>query len=273
MWEKYKEIFGSVHASQRLKSEVLNMKREENVRSKRRALAVALVTAVLAVALAGTAVAYLSRVTVAPYGEGYSVQSEAGNVPLSSLSEDVLQRAATAKSRAEIIPFDSWDEAEAYLGLEIADNAKLDQMEKGLWGRGLDESEEPVVAPCIIDLRYSNSLPDTITLIASYLEGGFSVKTEAVLMIEDPAFGEDRTYSFANPMAEMNGTETHVTPSGLEAVIVVSRVAYRANFVRTEYTAQFVLNQASYSVKVSADEGGSGEEALSLLKEILDAYE
>ena len=273
MREKYKETFDSVHASQRLKSEVLNMKREENVRSRRRVPAVVLVAAVLAVALAGTAVAYLSRVTVAPYGEGYSVQSEAGNVPLASLSEDVLQRAAAAESHAEVMPFDSWDDAEAYLGLEIADNAKLDQMEKGLWGMSLSESGEPVIAPSLIDLRYTNGLPDTITLIASYLEGDFSVKTEAVLMMEDPAFGEDRIYHFANPMAEMNGTETYITPSGLEAVIVVSRVAFREDFVRMEYTAQFVLNQASCSVRISADEGESGEEALSLLKEILDAYE
>ena len=60
--------------------------------------AAAFVAAVLVIALAGTALAYFSRVTVAPYGDegGYSVRAETGNVPLSELSEDVLQRAAEA---------------------------------------------------------------------------------------------------------------------------------------------------------------------------------
>lgn len=273
MWEKYKEIFGSVHASQRLKSEVLNMKREENVRSKRRALAVALVTAVLAVALAGTAVAYLSRVTVAPYGEGYSVQSEAGNVPLASLSEDVLQYAANAEDRMSILPFQSWDTAEAYLGLEIANNTRLDQMEKGWCGMSLGESDELVTAPCILDLRCNNGLPDTIALTANYIEGDLWVTEEAVLMVEDPTFDAVRTYNFANPMAELSGTETYMTPSGIEVTIVTSRAAYRDDFICTEYHAQFVFKNAAFSVSTTVHEGDSGEYALALLKEVLDAYE
>lgn len=273
MWKEYKETFDGVHASQRLKTEVLNMKREESATKKRKAPAAALAAAILVITLAGTALAYMSRVTVAPYGDGYSVQSTAGNIPLASLSEDVLQRAAATESRAEIMPFDSWDEAEAYLGLEVADNARLERMEKGLWGRSTSENEEPVVAPCIIDLCCRNGLPDTITLIASYLEGDFSVKAEAVLMVEDPTFGEDRTYQFANPAAEMKGTGTYATPSGIETVIVTSRVVYRADVVRMEYSAQFILNQASCSIRISVDEGESSEGALVLLKEILDAYE
>lgn len=275
MWETYKEAFDGVHASQRLKMEVLNMKRGENMRPRRRIPAAALAAAILVIVLAGTAAAYLSRVTVAPYGEeGYSVRAEAGNVPLASLSEEVLQRAGAAGGRAEALPFQSWDEAEAYLGLEIASNGRLARMEKGLWGMSLgDEKEEPVVAPCIMDLRYSKGLPDTITLIASYLEDGFSVKEEAVLMVEDPTFDQDRIYHFANPVAVVSGTETYRTPGGIEATIVTSRVVFLADFVRMEYTAQFVLHQASFSVTISAGEGDSGEDALALLKEILDAYE
>lgn len=272
MWKEYKETFDGVHASQRLKTEVLNMKREENA-TKRRRIPAALTAAVLALALAGTAAAYLSRVMVAPCGEGYSVRSEVGNISLESLSEEVLQRAAAAESRAELLPFDSWDEAEAYLGLNIADNAKLEQMEKGLWGRSLDESGKPVVAPSILDLRYSNGLPDTISLLSSYREGEFSVKVEAVLLVEAPAFGEDRAYQFANPLTELKSRETYVTPGGIEAAIVSSRTAYRKDAVRLEYAAQFVLRQASFSVSVTFDEGGPREDALALLKEILDAYE
>jgi len=272
MEKKYREVFDGVRASGRLRMEVMNMKREETKRVRRIPRA-ALIAAALVLALAGTAVAYLSRVTVAPYGDGYSVHAEAGNVPLASLSEVVLQRAANADSRADALPFQSWDDAEAYLGLEIADNARLEQMEKGLWGIDLDEGQGPVMAPCITDLRYSNGLPDTITLTASYVEGDYSVKEEAVLMVEDPGFDANRAYNFANPMAELHSTEAYVTPSGVEAVIITSRVVFREDFVRMEYTAQFVLHQASFSVRISVDEGKSGGGALTLLKEILDSYE
>lgn len=274
MRKAYRELFDEVHASERLRTEVRNiMKNTTNRNTTRRIPAAALLAAVLVIALGGTALAYLSRVTVTPYGDGYSIQAETGNIPLTSLSENVLQRAANADRRADILPFQSWDEAEAYLGLEIADNATLDQMEKGLWGISLNESEKPVVAPSIMDLRYNNGLPDSITLIASYIEGDFSIKEEAVLMVEDPAFDEDRTYHFANPIAELNGTETYVTPSGIAVTIITSRAVYREDFIRTEYHAQFVLNHASFCVRIGVDEGKSSEDALVLLKEILDAYE
>ena len=108
MEKEYRELFDGVRASGRLRMEVMNMKREETKRVRRIPRA-ALIAAALVLALAGTAVAYLSRVTVAPYGDGYSVHAEAGNVPLASLSEVVLQRAANADSRADALPFQSWE--------------------------------------------------------------------------------------------------------------------------------------------------------------------
>jgi len=251
------------------KKEVSSMKQNR----KRRIPAAALVAAVLVIALAGTAAAYLSRVTVAPYVDGYSVHAETGNIPLSSLPDDLLERAADSDRGQELMPFDSWEEAEAYLGLEIADNARLDQMEKGLCGMSLSENEKPVVSPSILDLLYSNGLPDQIGLQASYKEGDLWVRVDAVLMVENPAFGEDSAYSFANPSAELIGTETYVTPCGMEATIVTSQVSYAESFTRTEYEAQFILNRAFFQVKTNVKEGESGEEALTLLKEVLDAYQ
>lgn len=279
--KRLKRVFDQVKLSpereETMLADLLAEQKEDTMKQKnrRRIPAAAIAAAVLVAVLAGTAMAYFSRVTVAPYGDegGYSVRAETGNVPLSELSEDVLQRAAEASVSGELLPFQSWEEAEEYLGLDIADNARLEQMEKGLWGIDLDEGQGPVVAPCITDLRYSNGLPDTITLTASYVEGDYSVKEEAVLMVEDPGFDANRAYNFANPMAELHSTEAYVTPSGVEAVIITSRVVFREDFVRMEYTAQFVLHQASFSVRISVDEGKSGGGALTLLKEILDSYE
>ena len=44
--------------------------------------------------------------------------------------------------------------------------------------------------------------------------------------------------------------------------------------VYTNYEAQFILNDATFRVGTSVNERqASGEEALALLKEVLDAYE
>lgn len=270
MWKEYKETFDGVHASQRLRTEVLDMKREENVRSKRRIPAAALVAAVLVIALAGTALAYLSRVTVAPYEDGYSVQAEVGNIPLSSLPEEVLRRAASATDSADILPFQSWDEAEAYLGLELGDNARLDQMEKNVYRMSLGENGKSETAPCLIWLDHCENLPSCIRLVAAYKEGNLQVLEETVLLVENPALGEDRPYWYGKPSSEMVSTESYVTPSGIEATIVTSQGAGTAYM---KYEANFVLNQSFFRVKIEEAGEESRADALTLLKEILDAYE
>lgn len=270
MWKEYKETFDGVHASQRLKTEVLNMKREESATKKRKAPAAALAAAILVITLAGTALAYMSRVTVAPYGDGYRVQAEAGSIPLSSLPEDILQRAASATDIADILPFQSWDEAEAYLGLEIADNARLDQMGRHKYGMSLGENGKSVVAPCLIWLDFCEALPSCIRLDASYQEENFSVVEEAVLLVDNPALEKDRSYWYGKPSSELTAAEWYVTPSGMETTIVTSQSA-DGNHMKCE--ANFILNQAFFRVRIGIGEEESREEALALLKEILDAYE
>lgn len=253
------------------KKEVSGMKQM----NRRRIPAAAFVVAVLVIALAGTALAYFSRVTVAPYGDegGYSVRAETGNVPLSELSEDVLQRAAEASVSGELLPFQSWEEAEEYLGLDIADNARLEQMEKSMRAMSLGEDDSPVLAPCLLLLWYYGSgRPDTIDLSACYEEGDYAVNVEAVLLVEDPDFDWERSYHFANAGAEMSGAEQYVTPGGLETTIVTSRETFREDAVFTKCEAEFVLGRASFRVWISVPDGDSVEGPESLLKEVLDAY-
>lgn len=272
MEKGYRELFDEVHAPERLKMEVMNMKHEK-IEHAHKIPRAALIAAVLVFILVGSAAAYLSRMRVAPYGDGYSFQAETGNIPLASLPEDLLRRAEKADQVQEALTFQSWDEAEAYLGLEIADNKRLDQMEKGLWGISLGESSQPVMAPVIMLLQYRNGLPDTIILTASYVEGDASVMAEAALMVEDPTFDKDRSYHFAAPGMELKSVETYVTPGGMETAITTCRASYREDWVRTEYYGQFVLGRAAFRVRTGANEGESGEDALALLKEVLDAYE
>ena len=260
-------------------ADLLNAKKEvsgmKQMNGRRRIPAAVLVAAVLVVVLAGAAMAYFSRVTVAPYGDegGYSVRAETGNVPLSELSEDVLQRAAEASVSGELLPFQSWEEAEEYLGLDIADNARLEQMEKSLRAMSVGEDDSPVLAPCLLLLWYYESgRPDTIDLSACYEEGDSAVNVEAVLLVEDPDFDWERPYHFANAVAEMSGAEQYVTPGGLETTIVTSRETFREDVVFTKCEAEFVLGRAFFRVWISVPDGDSVEGSESLLKEVLDAY-
>ncbi|MCI8655940.1 MAG: hypothetical protein HFF72_00705 [Oscillospiraceae bacterium] len=280
--KRLKRVFDQVKLSREreeaMLADLLNEKKEVSgmkQMNRRRIPAAAFVAAVLVIALAGTALAYFSRVTVAPYGDegGYSVRAETGNVPLSELSEDVLQRAAEASVSGELLPFQSWEEAEEYLGLDIADNARLEQMEKSMRAMSLGEDDSPVLAPCLLLLWYYGSgRPDTIDLSACYEEGDYAVNVEAVLLVEDPDFDWERSYHFANAGAEMSGAEQYVTPGGLETTIVTSRETFREDAVFTKCEAEFVLGRASFRVWISVPDGDSVEGPESLLKEVLDAY-
>ena len=279
--KRLKRVFDQVKLSREreeaMLADLLNEKKEVSgmkQMNRRRIPAAAFVAAVLVIALAGTALAYFSRVTVAPYGDegGYSVRAETGNVPLSELSEDVLQRAAEASVSGELLPFQSWEEAEEYLGLDIADNARLEQMEKSMRAMSLGEDDSPVLAPCLLLLWYYGSgRPDTIDLSACYEEGDYAVNVEAVLLVEDPDFDWERSYHFANAGAEMSGAEQYVTPGGLETT-VTSRETFREDAVFTKCEAEFVLGRASFRVWISVPDGDSVEGPESLLKEVLDAY-
>ena len=280
--KRLKRVFDQVKLSREreeaMLADLLNEKKEVSgmkQMNRRRIPAAAFVAAVLVIALAGTALAYFSLVTVAPYGDegGYSVRAETGNVPLSELSEDVLQRAAEASVSGELLPFQSWEEAEEYLGLDIADNARLEQMEKSMRAMSLGEDDSPVLAPCLLLLWYYGSgRPDTIDLSACYEEGDYAVNVEAVLLVEDPDFDWERSYHFANAGAEMSGAEQYVTPGGLETTIVTSRETFREDAVFTKCEAEFVLGRASFRVWISVPDGDSVEGPESLLKEVLDAY-
>ena len=280
--KRLKRVFDQVKLSREreeaMLADLLNEKKEVSgmkQMNRRRIPAAAFVAAVLVIALAGTALAYFSRVTVAPYGDegGYSVRAETGNVPLSELSEDVLQRAAEASVSGELLPFQSWEEAEEYLGLDIADNARLEQMEKSMRAMSLGEDDSPVLAPCLLLLWYYGSgRPDTIDLSACYEEGDYAVNVEAVLLVEDPDFDWERSYHFANAGAEMSGAEQYVTPGWLETTIVTSRETFREDAVFTKCEAEFVLGRASFRVWISVPDGDSVEGPESLLKEVLDAY-
>ena len=281
--KKLNRVFDRVRLSQEredaILADLLNAKKEvsgmKQMNSKRRIPAAALAAAALVVILAGSALAveYFGKVNVTRAGEGYNLEANVKNIPLSSLSAEVLERGKAVNGPTEVIPLDSWEEAEAFLGLEIADNAKLDQMEKGQRGISLGQSDETVVAPCLIMLHYQNSLPYEIDLNTNYREGEFSISEEIVLMLKDPAWEGERSYNLINPLTKTGNVETYVTPSGMEVTIMENHTSFRADWTVTTFDAEFILNGAVFTVSTGVNEGEPCEPALAALKEVLDAYE
>lgn len=126
MWKEYKETFDGVHASQRLKTEVLNMKREENVTKRRRIPAAVLVAAILVIALAGTALAgvfdYLNLQVFSNAEDiGYAVTgSPMTKYPLSAFSPALLEASDSRDGLAVVdFSFDTWEEVRKFVGLDI----------------------------------------------------------------------------------------------------------------------------------------------------------
>ena len=208
MWKEYKETFDGVHASQRLKMEVLNMKHEENMTKKRRIPAAAMAAAILVLVLAGTAVAeeIINRVKVDLVNpnetgvstEGYSLRIKFSPIPLESLSEEALERFAYGDGDG-IYRYEepiggvtwvsgSWAEAEAFLGLDVGRNPLLEQypaiagkvrtddtVEGTCWVGGVLADDEGTVIPARFDL------------ISGYLVEDCHVQVMAELQVDRPA--------------------------------------------------------------------------------------
>ena len=187
MWKEYKETFDSVHASRRLKTEVLNMKREENVTKKRRVPAAALVAAVLVIALAGTAVAegLFGRVSVSAgtrdRDDGHTFHGNFQTVPLESLSEELLAYSKSGGWQGTLA-FDSWSEAEAFIGVEVANNSRLEQivpMESGFRA----ENEPEIRGNCLVTVTNSQHLPASVRMKADYHDDNADIHIFAVMNI------------------------------------------------------------------------------------------
>jgi len=296
MWKEYKETFDGVHASQRLKAEVLKMKREENARSKRRVPAAALVAAILVAALAGTALAveYFGKVDITFNDNsttGYSVLGPGGIIPADSLSEKVLALCADMEwneSSAEL-PFNSWSEAEEYLGLELADNALIDQWKyngnsyKQITPTG---EEKRQYTSCLMRISTDSKqhLPECIALHSTASRGNCYFINQSAYLFTDVA-GEDMRTQISTHFQGDAAFQEYVTPGGLEVTICSDDIP-DGIYNRVSYNAYFTKNNALFAVTVM---GRDLEDQLELdqqygrqytelydpfdtLLEILDAY-
>lgn len=296
MWREYKETFDGVHASQRLKTEVLNMKREEHAEKKRRVPAAALVAAALAAVLAGTALAaeYFGWVRIGPIsnwlgpdgqpedGGGYGIAYETGRFPAENLSEEVFaigQEIGDVHIPRRMIAFNSWAACEEFLDVELANNPRLDQMQKKtVRVEGADGGLGDVYA--YVSLTYAELMPSYVSATAYYGEGPYISGWQHVQLCTQ--YAPDGDPEYWDVRIPQNGEEpltceTYITAGGTEAAIFTDTYD-AANSTYTDCYASFVKDHMRFGLGVSVrthayQEPTGAPDALELIKEILDAYE
>lgn len=296
MEKQYRELFDGVHASRRLKTEVMNMKREESKRTHRIPRA-ALIAAVLLIVLAGTAVAaeYFGWIRIKPIsgwlgpdgpvdGSGYALTYENnGRFPAENLPEEVFaigEEIGDVHLPERTITFDSWTDCEEFLGVELADNPQLEQM-----GKDTAQIEDPDGSAsnghAYVRLSYAKRMPSYITVSAHYGEEDISVRQDAILRTQyafESSAPEDWDILVPQNGEEPLMQETYVTADGTEAVILTDTydIADVAGF--TTCYASFIRSNARFTLTVSVRthiyrEPTNAPDALEVMKEILDAYE
>ena len=124
----YRETFDQIHASDRLKKEVLEMTKRETAPAKRRISKTILIAAVLTVILTGTTLAAVYCLEIRNFtpeqlaetgaDHAYKVVAEVEPTPLDAFSQEALAAAADAE-RFWDREFDTWAEAEDFLGIQV----------------------------------------------------------------------------------------------------------------------------------------------------------
>lgn len=290
MEKRYKELFDQVHASPALRTEVLTM-RERHTR-RRRVPGAALTAAVLAAVLAGTALAAgamglvhadfmdLGSLTNGEYREGILARGEVEPRPLSA---EALERVS---GREDTWIFDGLEEAEGFLGLEIADNDVLDRMEAIPSTVCRSNRAETVKGGCLVDVSADPLggvwVPRTLRIYSAYMgEHGAFFQTAEVKADHPNRWREENDPALAMPTPDGGiAVEDYVTPRGLEVKIVKKNYTHLGSVPGDycSYDAFFVLNNTFFDLYTSVGQGEQfyfkdAELALAEMRAILDGYQ
>lgn len=168
--------------------------------------------------------------------------------------------------------FDSWKEAEEFLGLNIADNPVLETANPSEfyieYARGTTDSHN-----CIVGFDGRTDSPSLVTLSANYKiereTGGndLSLSVYASFGTVPPETDEkDADFTFVN--CEDVQIENYCTPSGVQAVIMT---AYNYQFDYTTCRASFQVNGIRFILHVF-DFDNIPEQTVATVKEVLDAF-
>lgn len=258
----------------RKQKEVSGMK----TNNRRRLPAAALVAAVLVVVLAGTALAaeyfgWLKLIRPMEPGEflddsaqaGYQTKTVYDKIPAENLTPEALAWITSVseggKDNYDTKTFDTWQDAENFLGLELANNALLDGM-----GTKNVSSSSGVIGSSLPCRVVSEGLAGLTEVLSSHQDGEYIIMQTALLQIA--SLGQEDCPASLTSRLESSGSlqsETYQTPGGLEAVYFIEE-----NDANVNIYATFPQGGTLFILCV---QGGSIEGGIEEMKLVLDAYE
>lgn len=192
--------------------------------------------------------------------------------------------------------FGSWDEAEEFLGIEMLDNAVLDEAKPGLVFYSESASQKPdIETACRVSVMAMDGIMTAASTEAVWFlnyvdmpvdgltdsDGGTIISSSVPVRVEvivqsytkhSPIAPDEMFLGLGFPKNYTFTPETYTTPSGLVVNIVgVNYFDKTSGEPITEYYAQFAFK--GNAVTVSSAFLPDADHALATLKQVLDAFE
>lgn len=236
------------------------------LRPGRIALIAACLCALLAVGAAAAEVMELLPISTYVREDGkvvsiYQTETNTHTVPLDRLSEEALAFSASQMSLPATRICDSWDDAEKFLGLEVADliapngltPAKISVQTGG---------RSEICYHCAVIFTGRCDAPSFVDLRAAYDLDGVRISVNAGIATDSSQIrpGTSSHYFVADSSAEVTGW---VTPYGITAMAV-------RHPDTSLFSGYFVLNDISF--RFTASGAGSPEQTLSALMKLMNSF-
>lgn len=235
------------------------------------ALRTALIAAMVCLVLAGSALAVTalhSAGKITPFGtgdrkeqgyhnSGYTVTYEAGRIPLSDFSDQIL--ADTARQAAsdpdgfhDVSGFDNWEAAEEYIGFNLMDNGYLTKAEKIHTSRLLKDMARSHA--CVSRIESDGVLTMAIA-DASYciVDNGVPIRIDLHARVHTEAFPSDVDISQMDVLYPEEETDLEVFELTGSNGLTASVMADPDETYPTYYSAYFAANGVLLSVHVQYD--------------------
>lgn len=296
MEKKYRELFDEVHASAKLRMEVMNMTEKRHIHGMRTALAAALAAAALTGSVLAVGVAsgfdivsfFNGEKTITATNEGgeqqeydviYEISTEGMTFfPEADMSEEYRTVVREGTSDLAIphtgtgvyLSKPTWKAAEEFLGLELANSRVLEEQGKldrfGMRFDGVSDTEEIDVFIDVGGNGY-NSVQADFTVSKPNKDGRISsdwidlyicILTDAVA----PDMRDNSWFGLLQSEERFCIREDYVTAGGLEATIIKRDGAEAEDF--TKFDGIFVLNGMGYRLTTDNE---------AFLKEVLDGFQ
>lgn len=195
-------------------------------------------------------------------------------VPWESFSQECRDFLGSFYGMPQYKGFDTWDELEEFLGLNIMDNPVLDKAKPVVHDNTSSLGGRTETGSCFVGFTGYFEAP-RVMLSALYqlgtdTDGGLSLYIRGDIFTQ-PLDLEEPITSFQTYAGESVETETYVTPSGMQAVISVVHHLDAFGTDTAFCTAFFQMNDVLFFLTAHRQDG-SPEQTAATVKEILDAF-